>query len=1013
MSADRINATYQTFEDYKPHFVESIAAAERITVDPGDENFVFMEGGSQLSPKQRTHMLRMAETLKYSPSVIDTSSTGAGKSYVALGLFEELGFNFLRIISPNQLVPVWNNHFKRSGLAFTWKNQAGQEVLQYNSWGEVMTAQRVCLNRKGQEESIPIAKITTYEIFSSMMKGIVRISTKNEQESMQYMHIPKDHPIPVAVQAEKTANGITFDGFEYLIEQKDNGPADTSTTKKSKRNFVYGRNYEDFAWHTSTQKYLFVVDEAQKIKNASSNASWILASRLNSTLFPDTYADGQNMLYSGGRSRVLYLSATPFDKLEHVYVYYVVTGMSNMAVGMTSYKNGANHEYELPGVYQVWRSLLTLIDRAYEYHRNTMVKASQSLINYGYEYQGDALVPLYPQGGPAQLKEQIGLIFRKAGMNLEYADRGYYGGGGDTNVASVGAALFEIYVKFCKHVLSSFVTKPFTPNVKRYCANLFLDLDYETSVAAMYEAQQYNNISNNDNNEPGAHMKGSGTFRRYTSILKACRLARLVVNILDNTVTDKIVIFVSENDPENILRTIISSSSDKHRGGNYNVRVAAGESKKLRSNEENMSNEASLAEFQKSDTATRVLIAKLSVFSIGQSMHDLDGRFPRHTFILPDPNLTEVSQSIGRTIRVGMKSSAAVYIVYLGQLVPSAYDKNMPPDTDVRQYTYENFGEITKVYKNLMSKTLIMKQILLGSDMDFPGDFVSVKEFEVMRNGGFYQWSRNELLQKYPDQVDRLMPKTYFNQTVYPPNSVTSGAGFVVRKRFEKRSEEMASGKRNPPGIPPFGYGFLSQQELASVGIDPSGQYSIRNVSAVPSNLAQPNYGKTTGRGTRKKATASGPSFLNPPGPSFLNPPGPSFLNPPGPSFLNPPMSTGFVQPGVGYGSVYNTSGPASAPLAPFAHPSAGFPGQGFPGQGAPPPSSPFGFPGQGAPPSAGFPGQGAPPSAGFPGQGAPPSSPFGFPGQGFPGQGAPPPSSPFGFGGSSSSSSPFGYGGR
>lgn len=64
------------------------------------------------------------------------------------------------------------------------------------------------------------------------------------------------------------------------------------------------------------------------------------------------------------------------------------------------------------------------------------------------------------------------------------------------------------------------------------------------------------------------------------------------------------------------------------------------------------------------DPECRVLIATITTGGVSVSLHDTDGRYPRHTLLLPTYSILNIYQASGRIHRTGLKSDAYFYMVY-------------------------------------------------------------------------------------------------------------------------------------------------------------------------------------------------------------------------------------------------------------------------------------------------------------------------------------------------------------
>jgi len=75
-----------------------------------------------------------------------------------------------------------------------------------------------------------------------------------------------------------------------------------------------------------------------------------------------------------------------------------------------------------------------------------------------------------------------------------------------------------------------------------------------------------------------------------------------------------------------------------------------------------------VAQFQRSDTTHRLLIANLSVIAQGLDLDDKEGHFPRYMVISPSYHIISLHQATGRILRGHTKSQPTVRFVYVSQV---------------------------------------------------------------------------------------------------------------------------------------------------------------------------------------------------------------------------------------------------------------------------------------------------------------------------------------------------------
>lgn len=740
-----------------------------IYTEVGDTEVNFDPKNMKLSEPQREHMERLIRIFSYSNTAIDTSSTGAGKSYVALGLFKELNFDTIRVLCPDALVDTWEGHFVRSGLGkFDSKGNYVPNQISYK-YKDNLYLERSERGRKYYElvtvdlrRKTAIANVLTYpylmnEIYKNVGNGKKPLGFNRKVQTYggTYNDIAADvffdSPIYELPEGSERADDEGLDPkMKYYRTPEmryhfDIVEVEGRNVTLNARDVVYYDSVSD-VMKTMSLKQFVVVDESQKAKNDTSTSA-MLGGKLSAILYPGIYKDLHPDIIKGTNDRILFLSATPFDQYKHVYSYFRLLGFSPYVRMATFEKKGRDSIPYPDGFFEVKKNIINFIERCSEIFPSDFMIPWVTSVHNDNIFSDDLnlsdtrMVPLH----------NIDLIPKIESLFSNYTTQKAY------------RVLFRIYVGYLKHVLSSYVPKPAMRGQKRYLANLFIDVDYNSASAAIFEAYLYSTlrsrVERNGIKRVNA-MAESQTFRRNVSRIKAHSVGTLARQILDNTINDKVLIFVSEDYPQNWIMNYINFGGVDKRGRKYeDLNWAAeirGGGKYVDINgrerihyKENDTKHINL--FQEDSNELRCIVAKLSMASVGISLHDLHGTHPRHTFIIPDSDLTNVTQSIGRTIRVGMKSSAAVYIVYTG----SCREGEAPEEEGI-DYTPQNFIEVNRVYSNLYKKTKIMSLALQGTDMDFPGDFVSIMESDL--EGNFYDWSRKELLENEDFTESNIIP---------------------------------------------------------------------------------------------------------------------------------------------------------------------------------------------------------------------------------------------------------------
>lgn len=181
-------------------------------------------------------------------------------------------------------------------------------------------------------------------------------------------------------------------------------------------------------------------------------------------------------------------------------------------------------------------------------------------------------------------------------------------------------------------------------------------MDYEIENKCVIATKNVTKAINGLYSTAVAHINSTeqtsmGYLRRIMhviEVLKAPYVASLARRALNENENNKVVIFVNYIDVMNYMNSELEEYNPVLLHGS----VCTEERKRV------------IAQFNDPNTDHRVFISVMSAGGTGISLHDTDGRFPRTTLIMPEYNLINIKQSIGRTIRMGVKSKANVQIVY-------------------------------------------------------------------------------------------------------------------------------------------------------------------------------------------------------------------------------------------------------------------------------------------------------------------------------------------------------------
>lgn len=126
-------------------------------------------------------------------------------------------------------------------------------------------------------------------------------------------------------------------------------------------------------------------------------------------------------------------------------------------------------------------------------------------------------------------------------------------------------------------------------------------------------------------------------------------MARIAIQALQTDPNLKVILFVAFNQQVDFLREKLS---------NYDPLVLTGSINNA------LERKAIIDSFNAPSTVNRLLIANFLVGSVGLSLDDRDGRYPRLTIMLPTFYFIDMVQAAGRCYRRTSKSDPTVYMLY-------------------------------------------------------------------------------------------------------------------------------------------------------------------------------------------------------------------------------------------------------------------------------------------------------------------------------------------------------------
>lgn len=137
--------------------------------------------------------------------------------------------------------------------------------------------------------------------------------------------------------------------------------------------------------------------------------------------------------------------------------------------------------------------------------------------------------------------------------------------------------------------------------------------------------------------------------RRHTELLKVPTMVEMIEDLFDEGISP--VVFVNFTDT---VEAIEKQLSKNRKFDGLIAKIVGGQSDKVRN--------ADIAGFQ-NDTK-RIMIANLAAGNAGVSLHDLNGKFPRHSIISPSYSAINMLQALGRIHRAEGKTACIQKIMF-------------------------------------------------------------------------------------------------------------------------------------------------------------------------------------------------------------------------------------------------------------------------------------------------------------------------------------------------------------
>jgi hypothetical protein len=531
-----------------------------------------------LLPSQETCFEDSMTILRGNISVCNTSETGAGKTYVTGKIAQVSGATLFVVCPVSVKTSVWEPFAARYGIPLV---TIGYEKLRGMKTTGV---KHPWLVRSDREEEVngKMKNVTTYratEEFKQLLRrGCMVVfdeahKAKNETAAtslacFELTRAVKEHCMAVSA-THAYANGLAADlGFT---------PNDVHT-----------------CINVSTAEY------------EATDAGKLLIASLTEIL--------RTREYYGASSRVMVLSASPFDKPEHCFSFIRLMGLTNHTKLFEH--DLARNEYDLSG----YEDVVRLCER------------------------------LNPD------------------LTEEITAQMYY-----PSARLIRATVFELYVQIIKRYICTSMRRPEIPdemksrgfNLAMAIDNEVVYIDEETGVghrardlADLARVKLLRAIGGDADNIDRSNMN-MGQITEAMVLSEHSKLpgmVRIASGILEAQPTAKVVLFVWTKKARAILAEALAP---------YKPFVLGGETKpEVRAQMINV--------FQEPSTVARVIIAHPKVGGVGVSLDDRHGQFPRYCLMTPHFFFIDMHQAIGRFERALTRSSAVIAILYADDFLSEA-----------------------------------------------------------------------------------------------------------------------------------------------------------------------------------------------------------------------------------------------------------------------------------------------------------------------------------------------------
>jgi hypothetical protein len=431
---------------------------------------------------------------------------------------------------------------------------------------------------------------------------------------------------------------------------------------------------------------LFIFDESQRVKNKSITAKAVRA--IARALVHDAPAKN--------KSRIAFLSASPFDKPEHVINFCHVSAVMRTAYlrrrilcsssGVVTAVDGATAKNKKPNSRIVYPGV------------EDMLAFSHSMIQtYRKTFPGKA------EGALRRMRRHINTV------------RIRLSAGKGPKLDECGTIVYSLFTKVVKPLLLHVSPPPMpekSATSKRDVRNLICPMppalvdDYKIAVGNLDDAVKLAAMQSKGKKKGAAGEPPSFAAIQMAMMelqnVKEPLFSNVAKYTLDMVPNSKVVLFA---DFYSVIRKLEDKLSE------YGVVVLCGE--------QDPEERASVVRrFQEHNTRVRVIISNPVVGGMAVSLHDTTGDYPRFMFLNPGFRANELFQCTGRTYRAGTKGVSTVRFVY-GGVQESETSKIETAEV--------------RILSSLQKKGVVLEHTIGEQKVPFPHDYPSESETKFIQ----------------------------------------------------------------------------------------------------------------------------------------------------------------------------------------------------------------------------------------------------------------------------------------